>query len=61
MAQIRIVAGVQIGGQHREVDSLDEAGELLVVEIELVVAKGHGVEAELAQQLGVGHPSLSLK
>ncbi|MNF63929.1 hypothetical protein D3C84_456470 [compost metagenome] len=61
LAQIRIVAAVQVGGQHREVHPLDEAGQLLVVEIELVVAKGHGIEAELAQQLGIGHPLVELE
>ncbi len=61
VAQIRVVAGIQVGGQHREVDPLDEAGQLLVVQIEFVVAQRHGVEAELAQQLGVGHPLVELE
>ena len=56
LAEGRIGLGVEVGGQHREVDPLDEAGQLLVIQIELVVAQRHGIEAELAQQLGVGHP-----
>lgn len=35
---------------------LDEASQLLVVQIELVVAQRHGIEAKLAQQVGIGHP-----
>lgn len=61
LAEGRIGLGVEVGGQHREVDPLDEAGQLLVVQIELVVAKSHGIEAELAQQLGIGHPLVELE
>ncbi|MNH02510.1 hypothetical protein D3C79_617520 [compost metagenome] len=61
LAQIRIRTGIQVGGQHREVHPLDEAGQLLAVEIELVIAERHGIEAELAQQLGVGHPLVELE
>ena len=51
----QVVGGdVDAAGDDREVGGLDELGQRLGAEVELVVAVDHGVEADAVQHLGLG-------
>ncbi|MNS39211.1 hypothetical protein D3C72_714840 [compost metagenome] len=52
----RLLAAVEVGGQHRIVELAQKLHQRAVAEIELMVADHHGIRSQQAEQVGVGPP-----